>query len=95
MFKEHSTETWSLILCQNPKSGPEVSSQGVCESTEKQTTAGSRIMSQEIQSPKFSIKSLLNRGILCPHKTGCIDALNQNLLLTNLANDFMAYDTYL
>lgn len=71
------------------------SSQNVCESTEQHlmSTGNSRILSQKIKSPKFSIKSLLNRSMQYHHKTGYIDALNQNLLLANLTNDFMDYDT--
>ena len=60
------------------------SSQGVYEPTEThlKSTAGNRIMSQEIRSLKFSIKSFLNRCILCPHKPGYIDVLNQNLQIS-------------
>lgn len=67
----------------------------MCESTEQhlKSTGNSRILSQKIKSPKYSIKSLRNRGIQYHHKTGYIDALNQNLLLANLTNDFMDYDT--
>lgn len=95
---EYRIETWSLILCKIMSisyNGIYNSSQGVREPTEKhlKPIPSDRIMSQEIRSLKFSLKCLLNRCILCPHKTGYIDVLNQNLLLINLTNDFMGYGT--
>lgn len=94
-------ETWPLIHCQNPKSCPEEknsiynSPQGVHKPTEKhlKSKPGNRILPQEIGSLKFSIKALLNWCVLCPHKTGYIDVLNQNIFIINLSNDFMGYGT--